>query len=171
MTRASALVVGLGQPDRGDDAVGAVVAERIAHTYGDEVQVVTREDPTALVQLWDGWRVAVIIDAVCSGRVPGTVRVMEAGEEQRPLSTQAFTAAGRGGSHAFGLAGAIELARTLGTLPTRVAIVGIEAGTFAYGHLSTPVKDNIDRAVATVVDVLAQEGIEVPTCVSEPSPR
>ncbi|WP_084127304.1 hydrogenase maturation protease [Demequina sp. NBRC 110054] len=150
------LVIGLGQPDRGDDAVGPVVAARVRELAGDSVTVLTREDPTALVQAWDGYRVAVLIDAVLTGADPGTLTVRKAGRDAETLPTHAFTAAGRGGSHAFGVAGAVELSRTLGTLPEQLAIVGIEAETFDHGPMSDAVVACVDDAVATVIATLAR---------------
>ena len=152
------MVIGLGSPDRGDDAVGTAVAQRVRETVGDNVCVVTREDPTALVHAWQGCRVAVLIDAVVSGVAPGTVSVRHAGTHDAPLPTHAFAAVGRGGSHAFGVAGAVELARTLGTLPEHVAIVGIEAATFAHGPMSRQVTASIDDAAAAVIAQLAHVG-------------
>ncbi len=142
------LVIGLGSPDRGDDAVGSAVAERLAALSLPDVRVVSREDPTALVDLWDGASAALVIDAVMSGRPPGTLHIREVGDAGEPLPTHAFAAAGRGGSHAFGLAGAVELARTLGTLPRHVTVVGVEAKTFAHGPMSDEVSNAVDDAFA-----------------------
>lgn len=164
MMAADVVVVGLGSPDRGDDAVGAAVVAIIASDVGDRVQVVTREDPTALVQLWEGCRTAIVVDAIASGQTPGTVRVIRAGADDPALPTHAFTASGRGGTHAFGLAGAVELSRRLGTLPPQVIIVGVEASTFAFGPMSPQVSASIDVAAAAVKAELAQEGIEATTC-------
>ncbi len=150
------MVIGLGQPDRGDDAVGAAVAARVAPLAGPHVTVLTREDPTALVQSWDGAQIAVLIDAIVSGGEPGAVTVRHAGVDDAPLPTDAFAAAGRGGSHAFGVAGAVELSRTLGTLPRHVAIVGVEAATFDHGPMSSHVVAAIDDAVAIVIAELAR---------------
>jgi len=156
---ARAMVIGLGSPDRGDDAVGAVVAERVRGIVGDDVEVLTREDPTALVHAWQGRRAVVLIDAMISGVAPGTVTVRRAGTRDAPLPTHAFAAAGRGGSHAFGVAGAVELSRTLGTLPEHVAIVGIEAGTLTHGPMSQQVAASIDDAVSAVCAELASAGV------------
>ena len=156
---ARAMVIGLGSPDRGDDAVGSVVAERVRGVVGDGVEVLTREDPTSLVHAWHGRRVVVLIDSMISGVPPGTVTVRRAGTRDEPLPTYAFAAAGRGGSHAFGLAGAVELSRTLGTLPEHVAIVGIESKTFDHGPMSAPVAASIDYAVAAVCAELTKAGI------------
>ncbi|WP_062377059.1 hydrogenase maturation protease [Demequina pelophila] len=156
MTDKNVLVVGLGSPDRGDDAVGAAVAARLEEMALDRVDVVTREDPTQLVQLWEGHGAALVIDAVMSGRPPGTLHIREVGDAGEPLPTHAFTAAGRGGSHAFGLAGAVELARTLGTLPTHVTVVGVEAGTFDHGPMSPEVEAKLDDAVKTAAAELLE---------------
>ncbi|NYI42678.1 hydrogenase maturation protease [Demequina lutea] len=158
--KAPAMVIGLGSPDRGDDAVGAAVAERVRGVVGDGVEVLTREDPTALVHAWHGRHVVVLVDSMISGGVAaGTVTVRRAGTHDAPLPTYAFAAAGRGGSHAFGVAGAVELSRTLGTLPEHVAIVGIESTTFEHGPMSPKVEASIDDAVAAVCAELASAGI------------
>ncbi|MDN4477287.1 hydrogenase maturation protease [Demequina sp. SYSU T00039] len=154
------LVIGLGSPDRGDDAVGGVVAERIGEIGLCDVRVIPLEDPLSLSQAWDGAAGAVVIDAVASGGPPGAVHVREVGAGAEPLPTHAFTAAGRGGSHAFGLAGAVELSRTLGTLPRRVTVVGVEAATFQHGRMSPEVTERVDDAVHAVLVALKEMDTE-----------
>ena len=127
-----ALVVGLGSPDRGDDAVGPTVARRVATLRLTGIQVVEREDPTSLIELWDGRDLAVVVDAVCSNGVPGTLMIMESGVGGAPLTDDAWTRTGRGGTHAFGLAAAVELSRALHRLPRRLVLDrdrGRRAGT------------------------------------------
>jgi hydrogenase maturation protease len=152
------LVVGLGSPDRGDDAAGPLVAAAIARTAADRalvgVHVVEREDPTALVDLLDpatpadAWAAAVIIDAVRSGAAPGTVTILDVGPGAHDLrSLGARLDPGPAGTHGFGLAGAIELARALDRLPPQVVVVGIEAVGFEHGApLSAPVRAAIPAA-------------------------
>ncbi|NTV40519.1 MAG: hydrogenase maturation protease [Demequinaceae bacterium] len=154
-----AIIIGLGSPDRGDDAVGPIIAERLRNSLGHIIRVIIREDPTMLVHAWEGCRVAVLIDAVISGAAAGTISVRRAGTRDAPLPTHAFAAVGRGGSHAFGVAGAVELSRTLGTLPEHVAIVGVEVGTIAHGALSREVAASLDDAEATVYTELARAGV------------
>jgi hydrogenase maturation protease len=84
-----ALVVGLGNPDRGDDAVGHTVARRLAALRLPGIQLLEREDPTSLIDLWDGRDLAVVVDAVCSDSVPGTVVIMESGVGGAPLTEDA----------------------------------------------------------------------------------
>ena len=154
-----ALVVGLGNPDRGDDAVGHTVARRVAALRLPGIQVLEREDPTSLVDLWDGRDLAVVVDAVCSNGVPGTLVIMESGVGGAPLTEDAWTRTGRGGTHAFGLAAAVELARALHRLPRRLVLIGIEAGGLDHGEpLSAPVGAAVEPAVESVIGILSDAG-------------
>jgi len=154
-----ALVVGLGNPDRGDDAVGHTVARRVAALRLPGIQVLEREDPTSLVDLWDGRDLAVVVDAVCSNGVPGTLVIMESGVGGAPLTDDTWTRTGRGGTHAFGLAAAVELARALHRLPRRLVLIGIEAGGLDHGEpLSAPVGAAVEPAVESVIGILSDAG-------------
>ncbi|HEX5087233.1 MAG TPA: hydrogenase maturation protease [Nocardioides sp.] len=161
------LVVGLGRADRGDDAVGGAVARAVARRVEAAglpgVLVVEHEDPTALLDLWVGRDPVVVVDAVCSGTPPGTVRRLETGARASRLQEGAWSATGRGGTHAFGLAAAVELARALHRLPARLVVVGIEAVGFEYGApLSGPVAAAVPAAAEEVVSVLEEVSADVP---------
>lgn len=150
------LVVGLGSPDRGDDAVGGHVARAVAALADARLLVLEHEDPTDLVELWTGRSAVVVVDATRSDAAPGTLRVLETGAERAPLPEDAWARTGRGGTHAFGLAAAVELARALRRLPARVTVVGVEAATFEPGApLSPAVAAAVPDAVAAVLDAVA----------------
>jgi hydrogenase maturation protease len=149
----SALLVGLGSPDRGDDAVGSVVTGVVAGLGLAEVTVVEQEDPTDLVLTWDAHDQVVVVDAVVSGAEPGTVLVTEVGAV--PVAPRTWAALGVGGTHAFGLGEAVELARALGRLPGQVRLVLVEGQDFAPGApLSDAVADAVPRAVDAVLAAL-----------------
>lgn len=69
----------------------------------------------------------ILLDAVHSGSKPGTIHRLDAGS--RPISKRFF----HHSTHAFSVAEAIELARTLGELPPRLIVYAIEGGNFAAG--------------------------------------
>lgn len=151
------LVVGLGSPDRGDDAVGTVVGRALAARHLPGVDVVAHEDPTDLVELWSGRELALVVDAVLSGAEPGTVVVVETGAAGEPLPASAWGRTGRGGTHAFGLASAVELARALHRLPSRVVLVGVEVESLDHGApLSDPVEAAVPAALHAVLAVLLE---------------
>ncbi len=164
------LVVGLGSPDRGDDAVGIVVGRAVAARHLPDVDVVAHEDPTDLVELWSGRDLVVVVDAVRSGAEPGTLVVVETGTGDQRLPESTWGRTGRGGTHAFGLASAVELARALGRLPSRVVLVGVEAASFDHGApLSPAVAAAVPHAVGRVLAMVgASEGTARPEGTTTP---
>lgn len=159
------LVVGLGSPDRGDDAVGRAVARSVAAQL-PEVAVVDHEDPTSLLDLWTGHDPVVVVDAVRSGAEPGTLHWLETGATGAPVSDGAWAHTGHGGTHAVGLAEMVELGRALRRLPSRLVVVGIEAESFDHGApLTARVARAVPEAVARVTHELAaawEEAGDVP---------
>ncbi len=131
------LIIGIGNASRGDDAAGLIAARRIREAllvrpdFPDPGRIAVLEqngEGTALVALWEGARTVILIDAVLSGAVPGSILRLDA-------RSQPFPAGFRGRStHAFGVAEAIELARALDRLPPRLIIYGIEGRSFAVGE-------------------------------------
>ncbi len=130
---ARALVIGLGNPDRGDDAVGLHVARRVA-TLGlpDVVVEEAGGDSLALLDRWAGMGRVVLVDAAAPIAWPGRIHRLDplAGPLPRDLAL--------GSTHAFGLAEAVELARMLGLLPRWMTIYAIEAACFDPGAALSP---------------------------------
>jgi hydrogenase maturation protease len=159
----AALVVGLGSPDRGDDAVGGHVARAVAALAMPQVEVVEHEDPTDLIELWSGRDPVVVVDAVWSGAAPGTLHIIETGAGRDPLAPSAWVLTGRGGTHAFGLAAAVELARVLRRLPRHLVLVGVEAEVFEHGaSLSPAVAAGVPAAVRAVVELVRPSPADAP---------
>lgn len=133
------VVLGVGNPLRGDDAAGLVAAERLDGRLHEG-------DATGLLDAWEGADAAIVIDAVRSGAAAGTVHRLDASAEPLPASLRTSTS-----THAIGVAEAIELARALGRLPRRVVVYGIEGGRFEAGApLSLEVAAAVDRVVESV---------------------
>jgi hydrogenase maturation protease len=151
------LVVGLGSPDRGDDAVGPIVARRVAALRLPDIRVLEREDPTSLIDLLSDHDPVVVVDAVHSDGPPGRLMVVETGCGAPALPARSWARTGRGGTHAFGLAAAVELARALGRLPGRLVLLGIEAVAMDHGQpLSPAVAAAVPLAVEAVIGSLRE---------------
>ena len=146
---ARALVIGLGNPDRGDDAVGLHVARRIAARGVPGVAVEEAGgDTLALLDRWAGMGRVVLVDAAAPIALPGRIHRLDplAGPLPRDLAL--------GSTHAFGLAEAVELARTLGLLPRWMTIFAIEAACFDPGAALSPA---VAAAVGPVAGRIAAE--------------
>lgn len=155
------LLVGLGTIDRGDDAAGPWITQRVTERLParTRIRVATPNDPSELLELWDGLDFGVVVDAVLTGQKPGTILLVETGAATAPLSANAWPRTARSGTHALGLAASIELARVLGRLPRRLVIVGVEAEAFEPGRqLSAPVAAGCRDAVDLVLKLLLQPG-------------
>ena len=135
------LLLGIGTRFRGDDAAGLLVAER-AGGAGME-----SPDAARLLSAWDGVTDLVVIDAVQSGAPPGTIHCFEAA--RAPLPADLFAS----GSHAFGLAQAIELGRALERLPERVTVYGIEGKQFGFGETISP---EVEAAISELSERISQ---------------
>lgn len=133
-----ALVIGLGNPDRGDDAVGVQVARRVAAERLD-VHVLELDDPSEALDAWAATDTVIVADAVSSGGNPGDIHVVDAVARTLPAGSWAA-----GGTHALGLAAVVELGRALGRQPTRLVLIGVEAGRFDHG---APMSDAVAAAV------------------------
>lgn len=138
MTR---VVIGVGNPARGDDGAGVAAAERM------DPRGLTATAPFQLVELWEGSDDVVVIDAARSGGPPGTIHRFEVGSQALPTGILG------GGTHAFGVAEVVELARAMGRLPSRLTVYGIEVGGLSHGGALSP---EVEAAVATVVEEVAR---------------
>ena len=142
------IVIGIGNPDRGDDGAGRAVVQRLRGRLPDDVVLVEQGgETTALLASIEGAGAAFLVDACVSGAAPGTIRRLDAAATALPPGLGLS-------SHGLGLAEAVELARLLGRLPPRCIVYAIEGGSFALG---APLSPPVAQAVAEVAARLAAE--------------
>lgn len=148
------LVVGIGNEDRGDDAIGAQVVRALLARWdgagrpGVDVRSL-RGDGLALLDAFQGYERLVVVDATAPDGAPGTVRCFR--------SAHALCGTTTPSTHGWSVAEALALGDVLGSLPRRVVIVGVEAETFAPGAVpSARVRAAIEVAADTVETVLAE---------------
>lgn len=153
------LVIGIGNPDRGDDAIGLAVARAVRASAGPDVTVLEERGNAAdLVDRLAGAAAAVLVDAAVSDAAPGTFKRLDVRHEALPASW--FT----GSTHGLGLAAAIELAQALGSLPASCVVYAVEGASFDHGAgISEPllaaipgVRDAILRDLAQLQAALRQ---------------
>lgn len=149
-----AVVIGVGNPFRRDDGVGAAVVERLRGVVGTGVVVAERDgEPTGLLDAWAGVTLAVVVDAVASHGEPGRLHRFEVCGGIGSVPDRAY----RGSSHALGIGDAVDLGRALDRLPERLVVLGVEAADLGDGlGLSAPVAAALDGVVARVLAELAE---------------
>lgn len=140
----TALVVGFGNPECGDDAAGPLAARLLMGRL--PAQVLERHaDALALIEEWRQADVLVLIDAAEPMGCPGRIHEIDIAASDLPRAL-AF-----GSTHAFGLPEAVALGRRLGALPARAVAYAIEGENFRPGAPLSP-------AVAAAVAELASRG-------------
>ena len=146
------VVIGLGNPILGDDAVGLHVARALEANLAGIKGVVIKELHAGGMRVMDalaGFERAVIVDAMCTGALaPGSVRRLEVGQlgQARNLAS----------THDTNLPTALELGRMLGLrMPSTVSIYGIEA--LEVETFGETLSEDVRRSVPEAVRLIARE--------------
>ena len=150
------LIIGLGNPILRDDAVGLHVARQARAALGDSPEIEVMEESVGGLRLMErmvGFDRAILIDAICSGRSPGTIQSLD----PRDVRTQHSAS-----SHDVNLPTALALGRRTGArLPAddQIRIIAIEAADVqTFGESMTEeVATAVPYAVQRVLAVLTQE--------------
>ncbi len=140
-------IIGLGNTLRGDDAAGILVVRRLKPLLGAQAKIIEAEmASTEVLEFIEGANVAILVDAARSGRPAGTIHRIDA--STIPIRGDIFPHS----THAFNARDALELGRSLGRLPPRVIVYGIEAQDMTAGAaVSPPVAEAVDQAVERIV--------------------
>jgi hydrogenase maturation protease len=149
------LVAGIGNIFLSDDGFGVETVRRLAAEplpeHVDTVDTGVRGVHLAY-QLLEGYDLVVLVDASARGGVPGTVYLIEAGEQGATEPDAALL-----DGHRMTPDSVLALLDTLcagtgGTAPRRTLVVGCEPATVEEGiGLSRPVADAVPEAVRLIL--------------------
>jgi hydrogenase maturation protease len=143
----TAIVIGVGNRDRGDDAVGPIVCDRLRAQLGVSTAIRTFTCEGSILDLalhWDHDDRVIIVDAMQPGPTPGRIVTFDATTE--PLPTP-----GAVSTHELDVSVAIELARAIGRMPAQLLLVGVEAAQTEWG---TPPSAAVEAVLDAVVDLV-----------------
>ena len=145
------LIIGVGNPFRRDDGVGPAIASAVKALGIAGLRVLIRMGEGAdLIECWNPDEDVIVVDAMRSGAVPGTIIRIDAREKALPVEHFNIS------SHSFGVAEAVEVARALDRLPRSLVIYGIEAEDMVDGEGFSPgVEGSIDKAVGMIMEEIS----------------
>lgn len=127
------LVACLGNPDRGDDGIGPLVGEKLEKQLPASAELIVRRgDMLSLIDDFAGYDAVICVDAAAPMGSPGRIHRIDLASEELPRELLSAS------THGFGLADAIELARSLNRAPHRIVIYAIEGASFDAGADITP---------------------------------
>jgi len=149
MQSGDCLVIGIGNPHRGDDGVGRLVARRLDAQGAAGLLVVEHAgDAAGLLEWLTGPEAVYLVDASKTGKRPGTISRFDVARTELPRVTFGCS------THGLSVADAIELARALGRLPRRCVIYAIEGRRYDIGHALSP---EVDAAAEEVANLIRDE--------------
>lgn len=143
------LVVGLGNPDRGDDGAGALVLEQLTGRLPGETKLHwLRDDMLALIDDWRDFNAVICVDASEPQGRAGRIRRVDCSKAPLPRDLSLTS------SHALDLGTAVELAGALGLAPARLIVYAIEGAGFEAGAKIDP---RVAKAAAIVANRILEE--------------
>jgi hydrogenase maturation protease len=139
-------LVGVGSP-YGDDRVGWLIADELQYRLGTALDVHKVGTPLSILDRIDGINWLGICDGCRGLESPGAWRRWT--WPNIPFESEKFT-----GSHDLGLIATLQLAESLGRLPQRVVIWGVDIQTCSpEDHISL----SVNAAVRTVASSILLE--------------
>lgn len=156
------LIAGIGNVFLGDDGFGVETLRALsAHPLPRDVEAVDFgvRGVHLAYRLLDGYDTVVLVDATARGGAPGTLYLIEVGEEDVGAPPGGASLDGHAMSPATVLALLDTLCAGTGTeAPRRVLVLGCEPACVEEGiGLSAPVADAVPQAVRALLDLLGQE--------------
>jgi hydrogenase maturation protease len=148
--RPSILVLGLGNPFRGDDGVGPRIIEELTRR-GLPEGVTALDVGTAgldLLNILEGWEQAVIVDAAEIGQEPGQFMRFTPDEARLTQTDDLFSL------HNAGLSEALALADALGQTLPKLVIFGVQPAEIDWREGLSP---TVEAAVPALTDAVIAE--------------
>ena len=143
------VVIGVGNTFRRDDGAGISVVQAVRPFLPASVEIMELDgEPARLVEAWDDAAAAFVVDAVRTGAPAGTIHRFDATADGLPSWAPA------GGSHALGIAAAVDLGRALARIPPHLVLHRVVRAVFAVGRRRGP---EVAAAVPRTVARLAGE--------------
>lgn len=141
---ADLIIIGIGNPYRGDDAAGWAVIDALEKKVALPLQK-SRGDIAELLDLFGKYRTVYLIDASYSQN-NGSWQRIDALKDPLPEENPQTS------THGLGAAQAISLAKNLDQLPAKLIVYAMGSNRFAIGDaLSKPVSDAVEKVTEALL--------------------
>jgi hydrogenase maturation protease len=146
---ADIVVVGIGNPYRGDDGAGWAVIDRLKEVMGCSIEFVKqRGDIAELIDIFAHYHTVYLVDAYQSHALMEAWRRIDIYQESIPDEHPQTS------THGFSIAQAISLARNLDQLPNKLILYSIKGDNYAISDRLSP---SVAESVGGVVTAILKE--------------
>jgi hydrogenase maturation protease len=144
------LILGLGNPLRGDDGIGPRVVEELNHRALAEgvMALDAGSGGLDLLHLLEGWERVIVIDAADVGREPGRFVRFTPAEARLIESADGFSL------HNAGLAEALALAHAVGQTLPELVIFGVQPDKIGWGE---GLSEAVEAVLPDIVNAVLNE--------------
>ncbi|ARP68642.1 hydrogenase maturation protease [Streptomyces pluripotens] len=153
------VVIGVGNPLRGDDGAGPAVVEALRGQVPENVVLAVSDgEPARMLGLWQGAETVVVVEALrIQPARPGRLHTLTAAQAAGHAPATAST-------HALGLGECLALAEALHRLPPELVVHAVEVSDVELGTgLSAPVRSALPRLISrTAASVRRALGPDAP---------
>ncbi len=151
------IIVGIGNPYRGDDAAGWAVIDGLKETAGSAIKLVKLQgDIAELIDIFAHHKSVYLVDACRSSELVGAWQRIDV-HKQPIIEDNPQTS-----THGFSLGQAISLAKNLDQLPNKLILYAINGMHYSISdELSPPVA----KSVNSVIKAILNEG-DIQSCMS-----
>lgn len=141
------VIIGIGNTMRRDDGVGPLALDACKYESIADCDLYELDGKaTDVIEAWRDRELAIVVDAVCAGDEAGTLHDLVLSDLDQTRAGASATS-----SHFAGLAESLVLGRSLGQLPVKLRVLGIEPGDLKHGFgLSPPVAAAMDSLVREI---------------------
>lgn len=154
---ADIIIVGIGNPYRGDDAAGWAVIDGLTKAVGSVIQLVKqRGDIAELVDIFANHKSVYLVDAFNSSDLKDAWKRIDL--HKQPIIEESPQTS----THGFSISQAISLAKNLDLLPNKLILYAIKGNHYSITNSLTP---PVAKSVDTVINAILQEE-EVQSCMN-----
>lgn len=154
---ADIVIVGIGNPYRGDDAAGWMVVDRLKESVGSAIKLVKqRGDIAELIDIFAHHKSVYVVDACRSSKPVGTWERIDVHKqpimEEHPQTS----------THGFSVSQAISLAKNLDQLPNKLILYAINGDHYSISEALSP---SVARSVEKVIEAILNEE-DIQSCMN-----
>lgn len=153
---ADIIIVGIGNPYRGDDAAGWAVVDGLKEKLKSGIELMKqRGDIAELIDLFSRYKSVYLVDA-CNSQLAGSWQRIDVHQQTIPIENPQTS------THGFSISQAISLAKNLDQLPNKLILYAIYGDHYSVSDTLSP---SVARSVDGVINAILNEE-EIQSCMN-----
>lgn len=152
------IIVGIGNPYRGDDAAGWTVIDGLKETVGSTIKLVKQQgDVAELLDIFAHHKSVYLVDACRSNELTGAWQRIDVHQQPIPPENSQTS------THGFSVSQAIALAKNLDQLPNKLILYAITGDNYSISCILSPL---VVKSIHSVIKAILNEE-DIQSCMNK----